>query len=204
MTSDLFVHSALCLSSSFVFWTCKCSVWNEGTRRCDVQHLRPFFFLPAWADRFHILTYAPYMTHKRKRRCSWADTLSNVHTPTHAAPPTLLEDGQRYRGNQFKQGLDGREVVRLAGKDMHHLKQQDITSDADGVAERSRLIRRGKRKPGWPSACMRHSHEISVGVWVTIAASLRVWMAEKPTSCSPSATVGFWCVCVGTAGLFSH
>lgn len=47
----------------------------------------------------------------------------------------MLEDGQRYRGNQFKQGLDGREVVRLAGKDVHHLKQQDVTSDTLALEE---------------------------------------------------------------------
>lgn len=136
------------------------------------------------------------MTHKRKRCCSWADTLSNVHTPTHAAPPTLLEDGQCYRGNQFKQGLDGREVVRLAGKDMHHLKQQDVTSDTDGVGGRSRLIRRKRGNFRWPSAYVRHSHKINVGFRFIIAASLRVWIAEKPSICFHSAKVGFWlCVC---------
>lgn len=48
---------------------------------------------------------------------------SNIDTPTPAGPPTLLEDGQCYRGNQLKQSLDGWEVVCLTGEDMHHLKQ---------------------------------------------------------------------------------
>lgn len=43
-------------------------------------------------------------------------------------PPTLLEDGQRYRGNQFKQGLDGGEVLGLDGENVQHLKWQDVTS----------------------------------------------------------------------------
>lgn len=50
------------------------------------------------------------------------------HSST-AGPPTLLEDGQCYRGNQLKQSLDGWEVVCLTGKDMHHLKQQDVKSN---------------------------------------------------------------------------
>lgn len=89
----------------------------------------PLSLPPSFADcfpHFHLCTLHDTQT---EALLSWADTLSNVHTPTHAAPPTLLEDGQCYRGNQFKQGLDGREVVRLAGKDMHHLKEQDVTSD---------------------------------------------------------------------------
>lgn len=166
---------------------------NMSLRRATFEDI---FFFSAFADRFHIFTYAPYMTHNRKRCCSWADTLSNVHTPTHAAPPTLLEDGQCYRGNQFKQGLDGREVVRLAGKDVHHLKQQDVTSDTDGVGGRSRLIRRKRGNFRWPSAHVRHSHKINVGFRFIIAVSLRVWIAEKPSTCFHSAKVGFWlCVC---------
>lgn len=122
-----FVHSALCGSGSFIFWTRKRSVWTEGTCHCNISGFS--FCCLCFEDRFHI--DAPYMTHAHKTEAplSWEDTLSNVHTPSHAGPPTLLEDGQCYRGNQFKQGLDGREVVRLAGKDMHHLKQQDVTSD---------------------------------------------------------------------------
>lgn len=38
-------------------------------------------------------------------------------------PPTLLEDGQCYRGNQLKQGLDGREVLGLDGKNVQHLRK---------------------------------------------------------------------------------
>lgn len=59
----------------------------------------------------------------------WTDTFDSIHSPAPAGPPTLLEDGQCYRGNQLKQSLDGWEVVCLTGKDMHHLKQQDVTSD---------------------------------------------------------------------------
>lgn len=44
------------------------------------------------------------------------------------APPTLLEDGQRYRGDQLKQGLDGGEVLSLDGENVQHLKRQDVTS----------------------------------------------------------------------------
>lgn len=47
-----------------------------------------------------------------------------------AGAPTLLEDGQRYRGNQLKQSLDGWEVVRLTGKDVHHLKKQGVKSES--------------------------------------------------------------------------
>lgn len=42
--------------------------------------------------------------------------------------PTLLEDGQCYRGNQLKQGLDGGEVLGLHGKNVQHLKRQDFSS----------------------------------------------------------------------------
>lgn len=67
-------------------------------------------------------------------RQKWHHWLKHTHVtvftvPTPAGTPTLLEDGQRNRGNQFKQSLDGWEVVRLTGKDMHHLKQQNVASD---------------------------------------------------------------------------
>ena len=61
---------------------------------------------------------------------------SSVFThPPPAGPPTLLEDGERYRGNQLKQSLDGWEAVCLTGKDMNHLKQQDIKSVTHRVTQ---------------------------------------------------------------------
>lgn len=72
-------------------------------------------------------------THSKGLPLICTDTFHSIHSPTPAGPPTLLEDGQRYRGNQLKQSLDGWEVVCLAGKDMHHLKQQDFTSDTHCV-----------------------------------------------------------------------
>lgn len=167
MTSDL-RSSGLC-----IFRTCKRSVLTEGTCHCNASG----FYSPCVSeDRVHIFTYRRDRTRTTEAPLIWADTLSNVHTPTPAGPPTLLEDGQCYRGNQFKQGLDGWEVGRLAGKDMHHLKQQDVTSDA-GV--KSRLIRRKRGNLRWHSACVR-SHEINVRLWFIMAASLRVWTAQKP------------------------
>lgn len=55
------------------------------------------------------------------------DAFHSIHSPTPPNTPTLLEDGQCYRGNKLKQSFDGREVVGLTGKDVHHLKQ--IVSD---------------------------------------------------------------------------
>lgn len=49
------------------------------------------------------------------------------------APPTLLEDGQCYRGDQLKQGFDGGEVLGLDGEDVQHLKRQDVTAGARWV-----------------------------------------------------------------------
>lgn len=57
------------------------------------------------------------------------DLSSSQYSHSTAGPPTLLEDGQCYRGNQLKQSLDGWEVVCLTGKDMHHLKRQDVKSN---------------------------------------------------------------------------
>lgn len=49
------------------------------------------------------------------------------------APPTLLEDGQCYRGDQLKQGFDGGEVLGLDGEDVQHLKRQDVTAGTHWV-----------------------------------------------------------------------
>lgn len=50
------------------------------------------------------------------------------------APPTLLEDGQCYRGDQLKQGFDGGEVLGLDGEDVQHLKRQDVTAGTHWVS----------------------------------------------------------------------
>lgn len=62
-------------------------------------------------------------------------TVHSLHTHAPAGPPTLLEDRQRYRGNQLKQSLDGRKVVCLTGKDMHHLKEQNVKSHLLSILE---------------------------------------------------------------------
>lgn len=67
------------------------------------------------------------------------NTFDSIHSPTLAGPPTLLEDGQRYRGNQLEQSLDGWEVVRLTGKDMYHLKQWNFASDTHFVYLHTRM-----------------------------------------------------------------
>lgn len=53
----------------------------------------------------------------------------------------MLEDGQRYRGNQLKQGLDGGEVLGLDGENVQHLKRQGITSHGHGFVEGNELHR---------------------------------------------------------------
>lgn len=50
------------------------------------------------------------------------DTSDSLDSLASAAPPTLLEDGQCYRGNQLKQSLDGWKVVCLTRKDVDHLQ----------------------------------------------------------------------------------
>lgn len=49
------------------------------------------------------------------------------------APPTLLEDGQCYRGDQLKQGFDRGEVLGLDGEDVQHLKRQEVTAGTHWV-----------------------------------------------------------------------
>ncbi len=85
----------------------------------------------------------------------YTDTFHSIHSPAPAGPPTLLEDGQCYRGNQLKQSLDGWEVVCLTGKDMHHLKQQDFTSDTHCVYLNTRnQVIRGKTGNGRKPECL--------------------------------------------------
>lgn len=81
-------------------------------------------FLVGFLERSRLSFWTPS---NEKKAQHWFEQTHWIAFPV-GLPPTLLEDGQRYRGDQLKQGLDGGEVLGLDGENVQHLKRQVVTS----------------------------------------------------------------------------